>query len=929
MRYIIGIDLGTTNSCVGYVDTQDPKLQVKSFRIPQLTAPGTMESLSVLPSFCYLPAVNEFSETLLKLPWDRQGGLKFSSIVGSFAKKQGAKVPTRLVQSAKSWLCHSAANRRDKILPVEAADQTHKVSPVEATMLYLSHIKAAWDEVMAKGNADSDFDSQEIVLTVPASFDEVARNLTVEAAKKAGFLQLTLLEEPQAAFYSWIAQHEKTWETQLKPGMHILVCDVGGGTTDFSLIEVVKTDEKLSFRRMAVGDHLLLGGDNMDAAVAHFLEEKLQAKGQELTVTQRQQLLHEARAAKESLLSSTENSHRILLYGEGSGVVRGAVSGEIQREEVHQLLINGFFGSYNWEEALKLNKTGGFRSMGLPYENEPSIVKHLAYFLKESSQEKDKPIQPDFILFNGGAMTPQLFQDRIVANLRSWFPQKNVQVLPSYHLDLAVARGASYFGKARRGLGVKIGGGLARGYYLIIETKNQSGEMEKKALTLMPRGSEEGDAFEPEMTFMLMPNTPVSFQLATSHTRLHDQAGDFIPIEPDELHFLPPIITLLRYGKKQSIDQIPEKIPVHLMITLSPIGTLDIGLKSLKTDHYWTLEFQLRSASGQDNQISASSSRSADQTFDKTFLLEAEKLIRQVFSQEGRSVKLTQLSEKLEAVLGIPRREWPPSVMRGIADILLKVSAFRKISGEHAGRWWNLMGFLLRPGFGYPLDDYRIKELWKLILSDFKTPVSNELQIQMWICYRRIAGGLNKGQQMQLASELIATIFSKRSGKIETASKAELYAYSEKIRALAAMELLEIQTKVRIGHALAMRIRAGHMTFVDYWSLGRIGARQLLYGTIANVIPKEICEDWIEQIIDVPCKEEDWLVFLLEQLARKTEHRELNISTKLVNRILKKFDETTHSPRLNDLLLNESRLSQKEQDDIFGEHLPAGLTLEI
>jgi hypothetical protein len=927
MRYIVGIDLGTTNSCVSYIDTQDPKLGVKSFRIPQLTASGTIEAQPTLPSFCYLPAYNEFPETALKLPWTTKNEKQPHFFVGSLAKHQGAKVPTRLIQSAKSWLCHSAANRRDRILPVEAADESQRMSPVEATMHYLSHIKAAWNEGMAKGDSEADFDGQEIVLTVPASFDEVARNLTVEAAKKAGFLQLTLLEEPQAAFYSWIAQHENTWETQLKSGMQILVCDVGGGTTDFSLIEVVETGSKLSFRRMAVGDHLLLGGDNMDAALSHFLEGKLQERGDELTTTQRQQLLHEARAAKEKLLSSSSENCRIVLYGEGSGVVKGAVSVDIHRDELKELLLNGFFGNYTWNDALKLNRAAGFRTMGLPYENEPSIVKHLARFLEENSAVKGDPIKPDFILFNGGAMTPELFRQAILANLRSWFPQKTLEVLPSYHLDLAVARGAAYFGKARRGLGVKIGGGLARGYYLILDAKDQEGGSEKKALALMPRGSEEGEVFEPGTTFMLTPNTPVSFQLATSHVRLHDNAGDLISIEPDEFHLLPPIITLLRYGKKQG-DQEQEKIPVHLVITLSPIGTLDIGLKSLKTEHRWTLEFQLRSASGQDNQISATSKRSVDQTFDATFLNEAERLITQVFSSEPGPIKLAQLPEKLEALLGMPKREWPPSLMRGLADIFLKVGAFRKVSSEHAGRWWNLTGFLMRPGFGYPLDDFRIKEIWKLILSDFKTTLSPELQVQMWICYRRIAGGMNKGQQMQAASDLIATLFSKRSGKIETGNKTELYAYSEKIRALASMELLEISTKMRIGHALAMRIRSGHATSVDYWSLGRLGARHLLYGSIVNVIPKNVCEEWIEQILDIPCKEEERLVFLLEQLARKTEHRELNVSTKLVDRIIAKFESTAHSQRLKDVLLNETRLTQQEQEDIFGEHLPIGLTLE-
>ena len=928
MRYIIGIDLGTTNSCVAYIDTRDSNLKI--LKIPQLTSVGVIEALPTLPSFCYLPAPVELPKDSLSLPWYTQKDVTQNFIVGSLAKKLGSKVPTRLIQSAKSWLCHSAANRRDKILPVEAADESLRISPVEATMRYLSHIRAAWNEGMAKNDSEADFDQQEIVLTVPASFDEVARSLTVEAAKKACFIHMTLLEEPQAAFYSWIAQHETQWESQLRSETQILVCDVGGGTTDFSLIEVVtaKTDSKLSFRRMAVGDHLLLGGDNMDAAVAHFAEEKLAEKGRLLTTTQRQQLFHEARSAKEKLLSPEgEDCCHVILYGEGSGVVKGTISIDLCRDEVQRLLLNGFFGSLSWNEALKLNKTAGLRSMGLPYEDEPSIVKHLARFLAESGPEKGCPIQPDFILFNGGTMTPSLFQQAVLSNINAWFPEKNVAELSSYHLDLAVARGAAYFGKARRGLGVKIGGGLAQGYYLILDIKDQQGKVEKKALVLMPRGSEEGEMYEPSTIFSLTPNMPVSFQLATSHVRLNDKAGDFIEINAEEMHLLPPINTVLRFGKNQGGEN-QEKIPVHLLIALTPIGTLEIGLKSLKTEHRWALEFQLRTASGQDNQNSIGIKEQEDQTFDSRYLDEAKELITRIYGPEKLPFKLAQLPEKLEEHLGMPRREWPPSVMRGLADVFLRVGTFRKISAEHTERWWNLTGFLLRPGFGFPLDDFRIKDLWKIILTDFKSQMSPELQIQLWICYRRIAGGLNKGQQMQAASDLIATLFNKRSGKIESGNKGELYAYSEKIRALASMELLDVSIKVRMGNALAERLRSGEGTAVDYWALGRIGARYLFYGSIVNVVPPAICEQWVDKILDIPCKDEEYLVFLLEQLARKTEHRELNLAAGIIKRVLKKFEGSTYFQRLQDLLIKENRLTQTEQDFAFGERLPAGLLLE-
>ena len=497
MRYIIGIDLGTTNSCAAYVDTHNPQQPIQPFRIPQLKDAGYIEAQATLPSFCYLAAPHEWPARSLDLPWKANKDY----FVGTFALVQGSKVPTRLVQSAKSWLCHTAANRRDKILPFEAADDGQRLSPVEASARYLAHIKEAWNYTMAAGDPEAEFQEQEIILTVPASFDEVARTLTLEAARLAGLQRMTLLEEPQAAFYCWISHHEKTWQETLKAGDNILVCDVGGGTTDFSLIEVVAKGDGLAFQRMAVGDHLLLGGDNMDAALAHAFEAKLPS---ECSSQQWAQLRHLAREAKEMLLSSkAPSTHRLQLQGSGSNVIKGSASLEVSRAEVQELLENGFFGHYSWEDALKLRKGSALRTMGLPYEEEPSIVKHLAHFLHQAGSKK-----PDYVLFNGGAMKPQAFRQALMNALKTWFPDKVPQELESYSLDLAVSRGAAYYGKARRGAGICIGGGAARGYYLAIDVQGQS-----KALTLLPRGSEEGSTYEPEQTFWVIPNTPVIFPL--------------------------------------------------------------------------------------------------------------------------------------------------------------------------------------------------------------------------------------------------------------------------------------------------------------------------------------------------------------------------------------------------------------------------------
>lgn len=925
MRYIIGIDLGTTNSCAAYVDTHHPKLAIQPFRILQLTAAGYMEAKSALPSYCYLAGPQEFPEGAIDLPWKKQAGY----VVGSLARTQGGRTPTRLVSSAKSWLCHPAVNRKDKILPFDAADERERISPVEASARYLSHIKEAWNHLMAQGDPEAEFEQQEIVLTVPASFDEVARALTAEAAKMAGFKHMTLLEEPQAAFYAWISQNEGQWGKMLAPGACLLVCDVGGGTTDFSLIEAGEKDGVQTFQRMSVGDHLLLGGDNMDAAIAHYLESKIQqGKHSDFNNTQWMQLCHQARQAKEALLD-TEKSvdvFRATIQGTGSSIIKESISAAITKEEIEPLLLNGFFGKYEWSEAIRIRQASGMRTMGLPYEDEPAITKHLARFLSIGSASKENPKKPDFVLFNGGTMKPPLFQKAIMDSLERWFPEKKPAVLASSSLDLAVARGAAYYGKARRGMGVRIGGGAARGYYLAIDLKDSSGQVKRQALTLLPRGSEEGCSVEADQTFWLTPNIPVAFEIYSSHVRLHDRQGELCPIDPLEMHPLPPIHTILRYGKKQGGDQ--EKIPVRLGIKLTEIGTLELWLKSQKTPHIWSLEFQIRTAAGQDNSIAALEKGRSDESFDTSYLVKAAEAIQSLYSGNDPTHP-DKIMEALEEKLEQPRREWSPSILRGLWEPLLKQAPNRKLSLDHESRWWNLAGFLLRPGFGYPMDDFRLKEFWKIILNDFKAAKSVEAQIQRWICYRRIAGGLNKGQQMQLAAELFSTLLNKRSGKIDCKGKTELYQYSEKIRALAAMELIDMPLKIKIGQALLSRICSGEGNEVDYWALGRIGARHLFYGAAVNVIPRDECARWVEAILTSNKIDKAHLPFLLGQLARKTDHRELNLPQGLIDRILDYCEEKTSLNSVKGLLNDQNQLTEIEQDRIFGERLPAGLMLNL
>lgn len=903
MRYVVGIDLGTTNSCVAYIDTEKSPHAIHPFSVPQLKEASRIENYATLPSFCYLASPQEWPPKSLQLPWKSAS----SYFVGQFAMTYGGKVPTRLVQSAKSWLCHSAASRRDNILPVDAAEDSIRISPVEASARYLIHLRDAWNHQMSAGNPDLELQQQEIILTVPASFDEVARALTVEAAKQAGFNNLTLLEEPQAAFYSWISCHEKKWGDSIQDNSVILVCDVGGGTTDFSLIEAKRKEEKWDFQRMAVGDHLLLGGDNMDRTVAHFLVAKAQQNGlSECSSSQWLQLYQEARKAKETLLSTGEEIYRVILQGKGSSVIQGSFTVEITRDEILHLLKEGFFPVKSWEEALLLKKGGGIRTMGLPYEEEPSILNHMAVFLNKADRI------PDYVLFNGGTMKPAAFQEAVFKALNLWFPEKNVKTLESMSLDLSVSRGAAYYGKARRGEGIKIGGGAARGYYLGIMVEGQ-----EKALTLLPRGSEEGTVFEPNQTFWVTPNSPVSFKLYSSHTRLQDESGTFVDIVPEEFHPLPLIQTVLRFGKGTASEVSKDKIAATIGIQMTPIGTLELWIASKKTPHRWTLEFQLRNVEGQENSVGLIEKGRKDETFDKSDLEAPKRLISSLF--EGK-IKSNKIVEELELSLGYPRQEWAPSILRACWGELVEQAGKRKASQELEARWWNLAGFFLRPGLGYPLDDFRLKELWKIILGDLKAIRSIEAQIQSWICFRRIAAGLNKGQQIQLANEL----WSFKQEKRDIKDKNEFYQYQEKIRTLASFERLEENFKVKLGNSILARMKKGSPTPAEFWALARLGSRQLFYGNIGAVVSPEIAADWIHQILAMKEADEEQKLFVLGQLAKKTDHREINLPDQVLEKISAYFN---HSAEIKALLFEHKNLTKMQQEKIYGDSLPLGISL--
>jgi molecular chaperone DnaK (HSP70) len=613
-RYVVGIDLGTTNSALAYVDTGVPEgedVVLEQPAIPQVVQPGTVEERPLLPSFLYLPGPNELPAGSLKLPWapDRDYA------VGEFARNFGSQVPTRLVSSAKSWLCHPGIDRRAPVLPPKAPDNGRRVSPLQASTMYLKHMCEAWNHRIAKDVAENRLERQDIILTVPASFDAAAREMTVEAARAAGLENITLLEEPQAAFYSWIDASHELWRKQVEVGDVVLVCDVGGGTTDLSLIAVSEEAGQLALTRVAVGDHILLGGDNMDLALAHFVAGKFAKQGIKLDAGQMQMLWHSCRAAKEALFSDPKaGSAPVTVLGRGSRVIGGTLKNELTRAEVEQVLVDGFFPDCPAEAEPKRQRTIGLQELGLPYASDPAISKHLAHFLhrnkevlaKKAPQRRSRragggtpPVkQATAVLFNGGVLKAEALRERLVEILNGWTKEGGgsaVKVLEGTDLDLAVARGAAYYGLVRRGKGVRIRGGTARSYYVGVATSLPAvpgSPPPLKALCVVPFGMEEGtEADVPEQEFGLVVGEPSEFPFLGSTVRRSDPVGMLIEDWEEQIDLLSPLTTTLEAPGKEGTT-----VPVHLHSKVTEVGTLELWCISRDAKQRWKLEFNVREA---------------------------------------------------------------------------------------------------------------------------------------------------------------------------------------------------------------------------------------------------------------------------------------------------------------------------------------------
>ncbi len=601
-RFVVGIDLGTTNCVLSYIDTEkasgpDSPAEIEIFPCPQIEAPGEVKEHKLLPSFIYLPTQQEMEGGGLVMPWDPFG----ERVVGRWARVRGAEVPGRLVSSAKSWLCHKGIDRLASILPIDAAPDCKKMSPVVATATYLRHFKAAWNYGIGKRSGQR-LEDQDVYITIPASFDAVARDLTVKAATSAGLGEVVLLEEPQAAFYSWLHLQADEWKKQVEPGDVILVVDIGGGTSDFSLIQVSSRDNELYLERLAVGEHLLLGGDNMDLTLTWQLSEDLKGKGQKLDQHQFQALWNNVRLAKEKLLEDPDlDSVPVIVPGRGSGLVGGTIRTELTRQQVVDIILQGFFPECAISDRPKERQKAGLQELGLPYAADTAITKHLAKFLSSEAataeREDEGPVIPTAVLFNGGVFKARVLRERIMSVISSWaegVAEQPVELLGT-DLDLAVSRGAAHFGLVQLGEGIKIRGGVPRSYYIGLESAALAipGMPPKiKALCVVPKGLEEGSIVDiPDKEFGLVVGQEVEFMFLGSNERPEDKPGDIIS---DWEGSIEPVSTLKTELEATGIEP-GTVIPVTLQAKVTEVGTLAISLVSKNEDLKFDLEFDVRS----------------------------------------------------------------------------------------------------------------------------------------------------------------------------------------------------------------------------------------------------------------------------------------------------------------------------------------------
>ncbi|SDI66908.1 Hsp70 protein [Paraburkholderia steynii] len=924
-RFTVGIDLGTSNTVVAYVETGSDDIRV--FEVDQLVAPGEVGARPLLPSVRYHPAAGELNPGDLQLPWpqatEQPGGTQ-PPVIGQLARVLGAQVPGRLVTSAKSWLSHASVDRLAPILPWGAPDDVAKVSPVAASASYLAHVRAAWNTRFP----DAPLEQQNVVLTVPASFDEGARALTLEAARLAKLPALRLLEEPQAAFYDWLFHHRVNLREELNDTKLVLICDVGGGTTDLTLIKVhIDASGEPQLTRIGVGNHLMLGGDNMDLALARLAETRLTQSqdGQaRLSAASLSQLVERCRVAKEQLLdANAPESVAITLLGSGSRLIGGARTTHLTRDEIGRVVVDGFFPQVSADEMPRRSRAA-IVEFGLPYASDAAVTRHVAAFLKRlaaqsrealgeadgNSADDTLPV-PDTLLLNGGVFRAHALTQRLADTLGAW-RGKPLHVLQNDHPDVAVARGAVAYGLARAGNAPRIGGGSARSYFLVLEGD--------QGICLLPRGMEEAhEVHLDDRVFALRLGQPVRFHLMSTVADTRFKPGELTDLSQGDFIRLPPIATVVQ--RQQASDA--DERPVKLTTSITEVGTLEVNC--IATDdpsQRWLLQFELR------RDEASSTTHEDGESARHASLDHAIELIERAFGARASNVgpnEVKRLRAQLEHTLG-PRENWDVALLRELFGALWDRAKRRRRSADHERLWLNLAGYCLRPGFGYPLDEWRVEQLWSIFDDGIQYIHESRVWSEWWTLWRRAAGGLSEDAQLQLLDAmdfLQAASIKKQKLPFDPAK----VGYADMIRVQASLERISVERKIALAQTLLERLRKPSENHQTWWAIGRIGARLPFYGSAHGVVPPDIALPWLEAVLALDWKKVEPAAFAAVQLSRMTGDRSRDLPDAARETVIRRLETLGAAPAWVQMVRETVALDEADTGRVFGESLPAGLKL--
>ena len=913
-QFLVGIDLGTTHTVAAYASISDPEKQIHLFEIPQLIALGEVASRPLLPSVRYHPADGELNDAAGFLTADD------GAVLGEAARVLGAKTQGRLVTSAKSWLSHPSVDHTAAILPWGSDESVFKVSPLEASASYLRHICTVWEQ----SYPDAPLSQQQVVITVPASFDESARSLTLEAARLAGLTGVRLLEEPQAVCYDWLRRHADSISPSFAGSRLLLVCDVGGGTTDLTLIKVEYGGGEPQLTRIAVGDHLMLGGDNIDLALAHLLESRLRTGDKKLSTADLSQLLEQCRVAKERLLAADAPEQlSVTLLGSGSKLIGGSKSTSLTQAEVRQIALEGFLPLSELQE-LPDKKRSGVVEFGLPYAAEPAISKHIAAFLqlhaksaKVALGERGEACVPDALLLNGGVFRSPALVQRLIDLLAKWRGGHKPLLLDNHYPELAVAYGAVSYAMARQEKKLKIAGGAARSYFLQVDTGNASavsGEKLRQALCLLPKGSEEGhEILLNDRQFALRVGQPVRFHLWSSSSDGDYLPGALVEIDDERFYSLPPLAVAFEGQQK-------DEVIVQLLATYTEVGTLQ--LQCMATDDNalrWDVEFQIR----KKPQVSVSAELPSQ-------LPQAIEKIQAVFGAKSKHIDpqaVKILRADLEKILAAPRGEWQTPLLRELFAVLLEGSKYRRRTEQHERLWLSLTGFCLRPGFGYPLDDWRVDQLWKFYPEGLQFVNEKQNWAEWWTLWRRVAGGLNADAQQRIFNDIAKFLNPAAARQVGVAKQLTMRSYEDMVRLAAALERLPVADKTQLGQWLAKRLERAGEPEQSWWALGRVGSRILFHGNHHDVIAPDIVAVWLRQLFSVDWKKQPQAGFAATLLARRCDDRVRDIDDTLRLQVFDKLKHAKAPVSWQEMVAEYKQLDESQEKQVFGEALPPGLRL--